>query len=363
MSDKHALPLEVLLDPPFLYAISKNIYVLEMSGGKLLRQYDLRGHTKVTLSQQTLYINATYHPDYTVQAIHADDGTLLWSYPAEGRIADKPFVAGEMVYVSIEDRIDALQASNGALCWSVSFKENAPAYLGPIFFTSPIVSQDVAYIAPAVNKPLKPFVYALHATNGSLIWKAPLDESSSLPLFIEDERLFLSTYTSCLALHTSNGSLLWRYKVSNQTLSSSAVANGRVYIVLENHATPMQQQTVTLLAQQASDGNLLWQRQLEAGSTSSSPVVVSSKVFLSGDDGYLTTLEANDGSLLWRSQVSSARLSSPVATDEEVYVGASDGYVYGLRTGDGTLLWKTYVGTAITASAALSIVVKRGESS
>ena len=90
------------------------------------------------------------------------NGTSLWSYRIEGRLCGAPVVVDGVVYASVaEGTIYALQASDGTLLWRspIDLGPDVPSFLGPIIFAPPTVVEKTVYIAPAVNAPLNPFVY------------------------------------------------------------------------------------------------------------------------------------------------------------------------------------------------------------
>lgn len=53
-----------------------------------------------------------------VYALHARDGSLLWSYPVAGQPFNAPILVGSSIYLGASNGIVyALQAQNGKLLW------------------------------------------------------------------------------------------------------------------------------------------------------------------------------------------------------------------------------------------------------
>ena len=85
----------------------------------------------------------------------------------------------------------------------------------------------------------------------------------------------------------------------------------------------------------------------------STPVVTSDgMLYVGGQDGHVTALEAGTGALKWRYKVVADVDGSPaMATDGTVFVGADDGRVYALRS-DGSLRWSFVAQDDVRSSVA-----------
>ena len=365
------LPPDIVLSPSTVYASQGSVYALEASSGTLGQRYPINGLACPTLVNDVLYMNVSHHPDSMIQALHRDDGAPLWSYRVDGRLADAPVIANGVVYTSVaEGTIYALQASDGTLLWrsTIDLGPDVPSFLGPIVFASPTVVEKVLYLAPAVNPPLQPFVYAFHTKDGTLLWRAPLDNSTTFPLTVVNGVLYLSTHSSCLALRASDGSSLWQYEINAWVCSSPVVVDGVLCISLSTLRQAFElgqlrhRHEAFICMLQASDGSLLWQQQL--GSTTgaeypTAPVAAHGTIYIGANDGYLYALRAGDGTLLWSYKTNATGLSSPKVAGGVLYVGANDGCVYALHAADGVLLWRTFVSASVTVS--LSSVIVRHE--
>lgn len=366
------LPPSIVLSPTTVYAGQGSVYALEASSGTLRQRFPIKGLAYHTVVNDVLYLNVSRHPDYLIQALRGYDGTPLWSYRVEGSLAGAPVIVDGVVYASVaEGTIYALQASDGTLLWrsTIDLGPDVPSFLGPIVFASPTIVDKAVYVAPAVNAPLKPCVYAFQTEDGTLLWKAPLDSSTTLPLNIVDGVIYLCTHSSCLALRESSGSSLWQYETGGWIRSSPVVVDGVICISLSTfrHAFSgsgqiSQWHEAFICTLQATDGSLLWQQQLGSDTGAANPTspVAANKVIYAGtDDGYISALQASDGALLWRYKTGGTWLSSPTVADGMLYVGANDGYVYALRANEGSLLWKTFISTSVTVAFSSINVEKR----
>ena len=371
------LPPHVVLSQSMVYASQGSIYALDASSGTVRQSYPTRGLAFPTVVEDILYLNVSCHPDYLVQALRVSDGSLRWSYRVEGRLSsDAPVIVDGVVYVSIvEGMIYALHAHDGSLLWlaPIDLSSDVPSFLGPIVFASPTVVDEVVYFAPAVNAPLKPFVYAFQAKDGTLLWKAQSAGSTAFPLAVLDGVIYLSTLHGCSALRASDGSAIWEQETRGQTCSLPVVMNGRVYLSLSEDKHEVlsfesgQQrhwQEAFLCALDASDGSLLWEQQLgitRGAGHPTTPLVTPDAIYIGANDGSLYAFQAGDGFPRWHYKTGGALLSLPTGANGVVYVGANDGSVYALRASDGALLWQTFVSVAVTAVSSLSIDLKKNE--
>jgi outer membrane protein assembly factor BamB len=298
-----------------------------------------------------------------VQAMHVDDGTLLWSHNVEGSLIYPPVVEKETLYtVTSEGILYALSTSDGALLWHYK-------YGGPGSFPPPTVVGEVVYIAPKLHVTESSSILALSTKDGALLWQASLARATSFPLVVEDDTIYVAgTNGSCSALHASDGASLWHQQVPGTVwpCSSPAIGHGNVYlgIVEWNHkfiSVGSIEHTTRLIlyAFNALDGSLRWHYQIGVNPMLSGnltcPAIANNTVYIASTDGCLYTFQADNGTLLWQHKTNGTLLSQPVVADGIVYVGVNDGYVHALNASDGTLLWQTFTSTAISGGASISI--------
>jgi outer membrane protein assembly factor BamB len=98
-----------------------------------------------------------------------------------------------------------------------------------------------------------------------------------------------------------------------------------------------------VLALRTTDGTVQWARQL-AG-TLGSPVVVGSRLFVSGNE-VVYALDAVDGRVKWHWR-GWADIVGVTADRERVYVAALDNIVRALGAGNGNQRWKTVLNTRL----------------
>lgn len=82
----------IFLSRSTLYANQKDIYALNTGTGAVEQSYSVQGLACATVVDETIYLNESCPPDYIVRALHASDGSTLWSYRVEGAFSDAPVI-------------------------------------------------------------------------------------------------------------------------------------------------------------------------------------------------------------------------------------------------------------------------------
>jgi len=86
-----------------------------------------------------------------------------------------------------------------------------------------------------------------------------------------------------------------------------------------------------------------------------SPVLYKGQVYIAGDRGINTCLDAAKGTVLWKKRMGDQYYASPVAGDGNVYFPSKEGVVFVIRAGPKfELLAKNDMGEGIVASPAIS---------
>jgi outer membrane protein assembly factor BamB len=203
--------------------------------------------------------------NYTLYALNASTGTLLWSYDTGGAVFSSPAVANGIVYVSSDGGdLDALNAITGAKLWSYTTG-------GPVT-SSPAVADGVVYIGSSDGN-----VYALNANTGGKLWSYSSGGPVSASPAVANGVVYIGSNDGNLyALNAGTGTKLWSYDTGNPVDSGLAVANGVVYAISEDISIVMGGSY--LYALNASTGTKLWS--YLTSSLSSSPAVVDGLVYV-----------------------------------------------------------------------------------
>lgn len=211
--------------------------------------------------------------------------------------------------------------------------------------TSPAVVNGIVYVGSDDG-----YVYALNAANGSLIWKyntyGPVQSSPA----VVDGVVYIGGFHShaVFALNAYTGALIWSSPTNSvypNEISSTAVANGLVYVAVDNSGFGGE-----FYALNASTGNLAWKYNPSSW-LSSSPTVYGGKVYIGTSACNIVALDAISGKIFWTYLVTNNGPSSNIAdgtyfghsallvSDGLVYFGTVKQTVQAWNASNGALVW------------------------
>ncbi len=199
-------------------------------------------------------------PSNDLQVRRASNGSVAWQFPKDPTDLGLIAVDGSSVYTIANDLSNfpnpgtnilyALSASTGATRWQTPINKT-------VSFTGTLINQ-VIYLGAHDGSSLS----AYSATDGKQLWQTALDTSGSpgnqvaTVVAIVDGTVYLSTSTRFAALKASDGSLLWRAPVSPFAFLLT-VQSGIVYGFSTSKDTSTAGQN-SVFALKASDGSSLW---------------------------------------------------------------------------------------------------------
>jgi eukaryotic-like serine/threonine-protein kinase len=297
---------------------------------------------------------------FQLLALDAHSGRRLWEIPTSGPVHTSPAVAGNNLYIGLQDwRVLALDRRTGEPLWESTMQ-------GPVS-GSAAVAKGMVYIGSTDG-----YLYALDAATGKLIWKFKTQEQALSPPAIEDGTLLVSSADGSLyALNARTGQSWLRFRTPDRLQDSPVVANGLVYfpsggqlyaVAADACELPGQYQLQLVWAQ-----FWLWQlpvprppgqpgskwrfspRQPTRGIISS-PAVAPEALYVGDTQGYVYARDALKGEALWQFKAGGAIMASPLIIGPRVYVGAIDGFLYALDRSNGELVWQLPFGEPIHAS-------------
>ena len=163
-------------------------------------------------------------------------------------------------------------------------------------------------------------------------WRYKLCSETITAPIVADNRVFVGTASGLLALHAVTGKRQWQSDVGT-VKSTPTVANGTVYAA-----------TTELRAFDVATGKPQWKLDLKVDSPIvTSPVVVNGLVYVGGTaQTPLYALDANDGTLAWKHDVTSPHSSVPAVHTGTVYTLDGNRLV-ALDAATGTRQWDAYV--------------------
>lgn len=135
----------------------------------------------VTSANGLVYFGSSV--DNKVYALHAESGTVQWTFFTEGPVRYAPTVWKERIFVGSDDGfVYCLDGGTGMLVWKYRAGPSAEKVLGngrmislwPVR-TSILVADDVVYFGAGIFPYEGIYICALNALDGSVIWKNDTD--------------------------------------------------------------------------------------------------------------------------------------------------------------------------------------------
>lgn len=288
----------------------------------------------------------------------------IWTFATGGAVETSPAVVdGKVFFGSDDGSIYAVNASSGALIWNYSTE-------GPVQ-SSPTVVDGVVYIGGFHSHA----VFALNASSGALLWNTPIDSSYPNTISstaVANGMVYVDVYNvapsggKLYALNATTGAIAWTYQPIAWLSSSPAVSNGMVYIGTS---------TGVVVSLNATSGGIVWLYYLRpdgSNSTSGTYFPIQSSLSVANGLVYLGTtaetvqaLNAFSGAFVWSVKIFGGVHSSCIAvSDDMLYVAttmggtSSDdlraGGISALNAATGSLSWNRTIGSIGWSSPAVA---------
>ncbi len=281
---------------------------------------------------------------------------MRWAFTAGGGVVSSASIVDRLVYFGSQDKnVYCVDSQTGGLIWKYGTDARIKS--------SPAVADGKVYIGPDDGN-----VYCLDAYNGSLLWKADaggivemhlsaVARVASSPCVVGGRVFVGSLDTNVYCFDAETGDEEWTYKTDGSITSSPAVVGGAVYIVSQ------EPKSGGLYKLDASDGSLIWRFDIsytlvaERGTDMhASPVVADGLVFVASNKDFYHAVNAQTGKLVWTYNVTRGTensggflVGSPAYHDGHLFV-VDQFFVTSLNATTGTPEWKSWLGGEIYVS-------------
>jgi len=195
-----------------------SISTLQANDGSLLWRTPGRGEMPISLvaTQDVVYL---VEPDRGLSALRASDGSpLLHQQRSYAGLRD-PIMHNGILYLNTHDSLHARRASDGSLLWRV----RARGILSLAAMNSLLVACEGRNTTCEVS--------ALHAGDGSLVWRwrTSLQEGGVTAPVVTHEAVYvgIGATDGLYALHVSNGSVLW-HTLGDMGVTTAVVCERRL---------------------------------------------------------------------------------------------------------------------------------------
>ncbi len=280
----------------------------------------------------TFGYDATHSGTYPASMQHSEvRGHLAWQQNVGGSIFSAPVLANGVIYIgSTGGNLLALNATTGGIRW----KHNVGQFLDD---TTAVVVGRVVFVAANRTQ-----VDALDATDGKLLWSVDTQEIIKAAPTYANGLLLVNAGATTLALDARTGNMRWRFHEDTDgwpTQASPTVLNDTVYVA--------QGTKPILYALALQTGRQRWSYNVRERLIAT-PIIVGQNVIASTWNGHLFALDTGRGTLKWSYDVNRALpqgmpidgiAGSPAATKDTIFIGTYNGDVVALNAQNGTLRW------------------------
>lgn len=259
-------------------------------------------------------------------------------HPTNSYASPTPTIEDGRVYVHFGSYGTAcLDTTSGKVIWERrDFECNH--WRGP--GASPIISEGRLFVP--FDGYDHQFVVALDTTDGSTIWRKDrnIDYGSdngdhkkaycTCSLVEHNGRLELISPSAAevVSYDPASGDEYWRVRYGGMNSATRPlIANGLVYVTNGDSTGKIKPSLVAIRPGgngNVTESHVVWN--LQKGVTKRpSPLVIDDLLFLVGDDGVATCVEANTGEVVWRKRIGGSFRSSPVYAQGRIYCFDLDG--------------------------------------
>lgn len=317
------------------------ITALQASDGTRLWHFAAQqglAYQQPSLVNGTLYVSTgSSGAPGDVYALRASDGTELWHYKTSD-FADTLTVQNGVIYLFSQSKLSALRANDGHELWSrpidTTFEQSPQVIDGVIYFVATKISLETPTTRNA--SPL-PQAMAL----GTLLWGHGQTAITGETVPLKAMKPLKEGKSTLYAIRASDGTMLWQYPMDNGGDSFGGwlqVGHGVIYtsaIIAGNNDN-----TGYIAALQSSDGKVVWKDKVNgspAGMSLTGGTIYTTISTANG--GAVYALRASDGAMLWNYPISGTLFGDPIWDNATLYIGAGNGMVYALRADNGALSW------------------------
>ncbi len=351
------------------------VYVTSQLGGGEIREGPRLGQgAEANPSERPLSTGAAKDRQTTRFLIEAFDraaGTRAWTFEiaAEGNLpavhekhnlaSASPTVDGERVYAVFGSGQVVAVDLTGKQAWTRNFAAEFGRFeinWGPA--SSPVVHRGrvilVCYHDGAS------YLLALDARTGRQLWKTDRPKgvlSYSTPLVVPGpggDELVVNSSTGVEAFDPATGTSLWHFDEPNKmAIPGPLYHDGVIYVSRGYRSGPYM--AIRPGARGAlAKTNLVWHVATGAPYVSSL-LYYDGLLYMAGDTGIVTCVDAKTGEMAWRQRIGGIYTSSPVAGDGKVYLLSESGEAVVLRAGrTPEILARNTIDGRILASPAIS---------
>ena len=308
---------------------------------------------------------------FLVEAFNRVDGRRLWMYElaAAGELPEvhdkhnlaspSPVTDGERVYAVFGTGQVAAVDMSGKAVWTLNLsKQFGPFAINWGHGSSPVVHRNVLFLVCYHDK--ASYILALDGRTGKQLWKTdrPAGTTSySTPLVVPapaGDELVVNSSTGIDAYDAATGKPLWHFNEPSRFPIPVAMFDDGVIYLSRGYRSGPYAAIRPGGRGDISKSHVIWYVPTGAPYISSL-VHYQGHLYMIGDVGVVTCVDARTGERVWRQRVDGVFTASPVAGDGKIYFVSESGETIVLKAGrEPEVLARNTIDGRILASPAIS---------
>lgn len=174
-------------------------------------------------------------------------------------------------------------------------------------------------------------IEARDAQTGATKWRAPLPGGAAAPLYWDTGWLLASTTAGDLAaFRASDGKLVWRRQLGAPLIGAPGPALDRLFLPLADN------RVVSVLLNTGED---VWERKFDAAITSL--LALDDQLIVGTAQKHVLSLDLMRGGQRWRWRIGGDIAGLPAADDKRIYFASRDNMLRAVDRKSGNLRWQT----------------------
>jgi outer membrane protein assembly factor BamB len=308
---------------------------------------------------------------FLIEAFQRATGAAAWTFElsAEGDLppvhdkhnlaSSSPVTDGERVYAVFGTGQVVAVDSSGKQAWSRNLaQEYGPFDINWGHGSSPTIHKNVLYLV--CYHPSAAYLLALDARTGRQLWKVDRPSgvtSYSTPIIVpsgKGEELVVNSSVGLEAYDPLTGRALWHLDESNQFPIPVASFSGGVIYLSRGYRSGPYAAIRPGGEGDVSKTHVVWHVPTGAPYISSL-VHYDGLLYMAGDTGVITCVDAKTGQTVWRERLGGIYTASPVGGDGKIFLMAESGETIVLRAGRSPqVLARNRIDGRVLASPAIS---------
>jgi outer membrane protein assembly factor BamB len=261
-----------------------------------------------------------------------------WSVTFASVPVARPGYDATSAYIPLkEGQLIAVDLDRGTIRWTL---EQATAF-------TPATGEGLVFTASDQT------IEALDAATGTTRWSTPLPGGAAVPLYYDTGWLLASTTAGDLiALRASDGTVVWRRQLGAPLSGPPGPALDRLYLALEDNR---------LVSVLLSSGETVWSRTLPARVMSM--LALEDQLLVGTAARRFLSIDVKNGRDRWDWSIGGDISGLPAADDRRIYFASRDNILRALDRRSGNLRWKANLpsrpagGPLLTATTVLMPMV------